>query len=161
MPLIPGTNIIRRGRAHTYPRIAIIDMDKSRYQVVKKYLLGTPDRILSSISVVLGLISIFLTIFLWKFPEIVPPLIVLRDVIVLLILLLVSGILLYKYARRESYLAALTQDLSSSNRRLFRQFENTHFIVHKFRSDLFHYYLKRVPCEISVTADEKKLFERI
>ena len=75
------------------------------------------------------------------------------------VLLLASGLLLYKYMRRESYLNQLALSLQSSNERLNRQFSNFHSIVHKFRNDLFQHY--KIPDEITVTEKEQRVFERV
>jgi len=128
---------------------------------LKEYLIGTPDRVYSFISVIVGLLSIILTVFLWKFPEKIPELIIIRDIIVICLLLLVSGLLLCKYIRRESYLNNLNDRLKSSNNRLNKQFSNFHSIVHKFRNDIFQHYINKIPDEIIVSNAEKGTFEKI
>ena len=128
---------------------------------LKDYLVGTPDRIYSLLSVLLSLLSIFLTLVLWKFPDKIPVLIIIRDIIVVIVLLLVAGLLLYRYIRRESYLNGLTSRLTSANKRLNRQFSNYHSIVHKFRNDLFQHYLNKIPEEIIVTEKEREVFEKV
>lgn len=85
----------------------------------------------------------------------------LRDIIVICILLLVSGLLLYKYIRRESFLNRLTMRLQASNDRLKKQFSNFHSVVHKYRNDVFQHYLHKIPEEIVVTKKERDTFEKI
>jgi hypothetical protein len=140
---------------------AEVAITKERLLSLKEYLVGTPDRIYSFISVLLGLLSIVLTVFLWEFPEKIPGLIIIRDIIVICVLLLVSGLLLYKYIRRESYLNRLTMRLQASNDRLNKQFSNFHSIVHKYRNDVFQHYLHKIPEEIVVTKRERDTFEKI
>lgn len=125
------------------------------------YLLGTPDRKYAFVSVSLGVISIVLTAYLWKFPETIPELIILRDIVVFIILLLVSGLLLYKYIRREAFLIQVTKDLKESNTRLYKQFDNFHSITHKFRNHIFSHYINAVPDDILVGCGEKDSFEKI
>lgn len=128
---------------------------------IKEYLFGTPDRLITFISIIVTLASIILTIFLWSFPEKVPQLIILRDIVVLFSLIFMSALLLYKYTRRELHLNTLNNGLKLSNTRLNKQFSNFHSIVHKFRNDLFQHYIDRIPNEIVVSDKEKIVFEKI
>ena len=89
---------------------------------LKNYLFGTPDRVLSFVSVFIGIISTILTVFLWQFPEKVPTLIIIRDIAILFLLLLTSSILLSKYIRREQQLVSTVTNLEKSNQRLLKQF---------------------------------------
>jgi len=128
---------------------------------LKNYLFGTPDRVLSSVSVLVGLLSIIITVFLWVFPENVPILIIIRDITILFLLLLTSGILLWKYIRREQLLVLTVANLEKSNQRLLKQFEYFHLSVHKFRSDLFNLYRDYTKEDFSVEKKERATFERI
>jgi len=136
-------------------------MSRLKLRDIKEFVFGTPDRILSFASVVIGAVSLVLTVILWTFPEAVPELIILRDIIVVVLLLLISGVTFYKYLKREIFLRDVTEGLASSNSRLYTQFKNFHVMVHKFRSSLFSAYLKKIPSDLAVTKDEKKLFECI
>jgi len=128
---------------------------------LKNYLFGTPDRVLSFVSVFIGIISTILTVFLWQFPEKVPTLIIIRDIAILFLLLLTSSILLSKYIRREQQLVSTVTNLEKSNQRLLKQFEYFHLSVHKFRSDLFCLYRGCAKEYFSVSTKERTTFERI
>jgi len=136
----------------------------STLKYLKNYLFGTWDRIYCFISASLNLIAICLTIFLWKFPEKIPWLIILRDLIIVFGLLLISGILLFKYIRRESRLKELINQLEESNKNLYKQFQRFHSIVHKFRNTIFKHFQKITPQDIQdiiISPEEKKTFENI
>lgn len=128
---------------------------------LSEYLFGTVDRIYTFISSFLALVSICLTIVLWKFPEKIPLLIIIRDILVICILLLVSTLLLFKYIKRESNLIRLTERLTSSNKRLFKQFNIFHLMVHKFRDDVYKHYIVEIGNEFAVSEKEKDTFKKI
>lgn len=161
----------RAGPKYYKGSISIVWINENRLAVVsimqigllswKYYLVGTWDRAYSFVNASLAALSIMLTIVLWQFPEKVPILIIIRDIVVVCVLLLTSGLLLYKYMKRESYLTDLTARLQASNDRLNKQFGNFHSVVHKYRNDVFRRYLDKVPEEIVVTEIERDTFERI
>lgn len=136
-------------------------MDKKKLNILIDYLLGTPDRIYTFVSVGLSVLSIGITLYTYKYPEKIPELIVIRDIIVVALLLLTSGVLLWKYMRREQYLVAAVKNLEDSNQRLSKQFENFHMLVHKYRSDVFLHYIKYVNEDILVDQKSKNTFEKI
>lgn len=134
---------------------------KKTINTLKEYLLGTPDRVYTFISVILSVLSIAITLYTYKYPEKIPELIVLRDLFVLILLLLTSGILLLKYIRREHRLVALVNDLEKSNARLSRQFEKFHGIVHKFRCDVFYCYKAQIKEDVLLDQKSKQTFEKL
>ena len=70
-------------------------MDMKKINVLKDYLFGTPDRIYTFVSVILSILSIFITVFTYKYPDKIPELIIVRDISLITLLLLTSGILLW------------------------------------------------------------------
>lgn len=107
----------------------------------KEYLFGTWDRRYTFISACLSVISIGITIFLWKFPGKIPILIVIRDIIILFGLFIISGVLLGKYIRKEQHLTQMIENLKISNTNLSQLASHFHSVNHKFRNDFFsHFY---------------------
>jgi len=136
-------------------------MNREKIHNLKNYLLGTPDRVYTFVSVVLSILSIVFTVITWQFPERVPLLIIIRDITVLSLLLLTSGTLLWKYARREQYLISANANLDYSNKRLSKQFENFHSLVHKFRCDVFSRYKNYIKEDVLVDTKSKATFEKL
>lgn len=136
-------------------------MDMKKINILKDYLFGTPDRIYTFVSVILSILSIFITVFTYRYPDKIPELIIVRDISVIALLLLTSGILLWKYIRREQHLIIAVNDLEESNKRLSRQFERFHLLVHKFRCDVFLRYRDYIEDDILVDQKSKQTFEKI
>jgi len=134
---------------------------KFDWQQLQKYFFGSIDRTLSFVSAFLSVISIVLTVILWRFPEAIPLLIIVRDLIAFVALLLVSGLLLSKYIRREFFLERQAEHLKLSKQRLYLQFENFHGIAHQFRDALFSHYIDEVPEDISPTLEERQTFTKM
>lgn len=132
-----------------------------KISILNNYLFGTPDRVYTFVSVLLSVLSIGITVFTYKYPEKIPELIVIRDVLVIALLLLTSGVLLWKYIRREQHLIAAIGELEESNKRLSRQFEGFHMLIHKFRCDVFLHYRNYVKEDIHVDQNGKQAFEKI
>ena len=136
-------------------------MNNNKIENLKNYLFGTPDRIYTFASIVLSVLSFLVTVFTYEYPENIPHLIVVRDIAVVGLLLSTSGLLLWKYMRREQHLVAAVRNLEDSNQRLSKQFESFHILVHKFRSDLFLLYLGYVTEDLLVDQKTKNTFEKI
>lgn len=130
-------------------------------QGLREYLFGSWDRTYSFIACILGLLSIILTLVLWTFPESIPQLIIIRDLVVFFGLLLIAGILLSKYVKKENHLLQVVARLNSSNQLLTTQFNNFHSIVHKYRNRIFKHFLAAIPEDIPVSLKDKEAFESI
>lgn len=127
---------------------------------IRSYLFGTWDRGLSFISFASSILSLSATIFLWKNPENIPNLIVTRDIIIVLSLLLISGVLFFKFIKQEFRLKNVISDLKTSNQRLYSSMKNFHRITHQFRNGLFSSFKESLTEDISINQNEKKCFEK-
>jgi hypothetical protein len=136
-------------------------MNVEKINSIKDYLFGTPDRVYTFISLLFSFLSIILTVYLWKFPEPVPELIIIRDIVIISLLLFTSGILLFKYIRREQKLIELVKNLESSNIRLSKQFENFHGVVHKFRDNIFMRHKSQIKEDVLVDRERRVTFKKI
>jgi len=144
---------------HENLKIAIIKMVK--VETLRAYLFGTWDRKFTFLSACLSVFSIGLTVFLWKFPEKIPYLIVIRDVIILFGLFAICGVLFGKYIRKEQVLTELVENLRTSNLNLSKLAKNFHAVNHKFRDELFSHFYTYAKTHSDLTQDDRKRFEKI
>lgn len=128
---------------------------------VFNYLFGSWDRKYTFLSAALSVVSIFLTLFLWKFPETIPTLIIIRDIIIIFGLLLISGVLLLKYIKKEQNLIEKVEELKTSNVNLSKMASNFHSVNHKFRNELFTHFHSCVQEKTDFTEEDKIRFEKI
>lgn len=153
-----------------------------------KYLFGTPDRLYTSISVLISILSFFGSVLLpFAFPEKIPYLIIVRDLIIFFVLFSTCIVVFYKYARRDFYLSNLSQNLKNVNNelnnkindlqikidssnsafnarinsKLEEQYFYFHKVVHKFRDDVFRFYINDMPNEFILSDKGKTAFLRI
>jgi hypothetical protein len=110
---------------------------------------------------VFSFLSIILTVYLWKFPDPVPELIITRDIVIVFLLLFTSAILLFKYIKREQNLIELVRNLENSNIRLSKQFENFHGVVHKFRDSIFIQHKSQIKEDVLVDPQSRATFDKI
>lgn len=155
---------------------------------VVNYLFGTPDRLYTSISILISLLSFFGSVLLpFAFPEKIPLLIIVRDLIIFSLLFSTCIIVFYKYARRDFYLSNLSQSLTEANNdlnnkindlqnkldssnsafnarinsKLEEQYFYFHKVVHKFRDDVFRFYVNDMPNEFILSGKGKTAFLRL
>lgn len=134
-----------------------------------EYLFGTPDRKYTFVSVILSIISVFITVYLWKYPENVPKLIIFRDTFVISGLIIMLILIAFKFGKREVYLISENENLVYSNNELKRkldlrinkQYSNFHSSVHKFRDDMFKFYSSDLPDQCILQEKDKIAFLRI
>ncbi len=153
-----------------------------------EYLFGTPDRIYTFISIMISLLSFFGSLLLpLMFPEKIPYLIIFRDLFIFILLSSMCVFIFYKYARRDIFLSKLNQELVKSNNdlnnkindlqneiddshsmfnvklnsKLEEQYFYFHKIVHKFRDDIFRFYINDMPSEFTLSEKGKTAFLRI
>ncbi len=136
-----------------------------KFNTLKNYLWGTSDRIYTFISIIIGLISIGLTLFLWKSPKPIPHFIIIRDCLVVGLLFLITVLLIVKYVRRESFLVKEIEKLNKRLDDLFniisKEFEHFHMINHKLRNDIFSSYKDHINSDLILDAQKKQIFDKI
>ena len=134
-------------------------------KTLKDYLWGTPDRLYTFISIIIGLISIGLTLLLWKSPQPIPTFIIIRDCLVVVLLFLITAILIIKYVKRESSLVKEIEELNKRVDDLFnilsKEFEHFHMINHKLRNDIFSSYKDYIDTDLILDAQKKQIFDKI
>jgi hypothetical protein len=94
-----------------------------------KILFGSPDRIMTSISLIVGILSFVFSICSTYYPNI-PQILIVRDILVVLVFILFVAILSVKYYKKDG-LVILTK------RNMRQQIRASHDIVHKFRNHSF------------------------
>lgn len=128
---------------------------------LRQFLFSNSDRLISIISLMIGLISLLLTAITWQFPDKIPSLIIIRDIVVVCALFLASGVILQRHFRlgikyqkelkHNEYISDLIAD----------QLCTCHDQVHKFRDKMFRHYHDQLMEDIAVTAAEKDVFDKI
>ena len=97
---------------------------------VRKFFFGSPDRILSTISLFIGGLGLAITVYTIAYPEPVPVLIIVRDMLIIFFLVLFLCILSLKYFKKD--------DLAERFRNLLKnQLIGCHQLEHKFRDHFF------------------------
>jgi hypothetical protein len=99
-------------------------------QRMKRVLFGSPDRVLSTISVIEGFISVVFSVFVYKYPEPPPEYVITRDLLLVLLLILIIVVLSLKYYKKDE----LVQHFRSL---LSHQLVSTHQLIDKFRDHFF------------------------
>lgn len=153
----------------------------------KEYLFGTPDRKYTFISTVMSIISTFVSVYVYKFPEGTPYIIVARDIFMFFSLLTICGVLIYKYGKRDVHLSGLNKNLINLNTeltnenndlheeinnlnstfnirlgsKLSEQYVYFHNIVHKFRDDMYRSYIDDIPDDFYLIGKNLEAFCRI
>ncbi len=97
---------------------------------LKYLLLGSPDRIITLISIIVGISGLSLSMYVYNHPNILPAYIIIRDNIIVLTLLLIVIALSFKYIKKyimvENFRELVGQSLAIH-----------HHIIHNFRDHYF------------------------
>lgn len=136
------------------------------YRKAKGYLFGSWDRGLATVSCSFSIVGLLLTAFIWKFPETIPQLIILRDIIIILAFLIAFSVLLTKYIHREAVLSDQVRQLADSNQNLKSLLDNAHSAMHKFRDHCFKVFRPMVTGTVAsglraYNEDMTPIFEKI
>lgn len=96
-----------------------------------RYLLfGSPDRIITTISLIVGIAGLILSALAYKFPTPLPTYIVVRDTTIVLTFILIIIVFSVKYFKKDSMVEEF--------RELFnRQWASHHHMIHNFRDHYF------------------------
>jgi hypothetical protein len=145
-------------------------LETLRSERIKRILFGSPDRVISTISLIEGFISFAFSIFVYARPNPSPPYLITRDLLLVTFLMLVIVVLSLKYYKKdelvEQFRALLSNQLVSTHQ-LIDKFKD-HFFFHIRYSlfseenlpekidDIRRHYFNRV-CH-SILTDTRKLF---
>lgn len=103
---------------------------KQRQKRGARILFGSPDRVISTISLAVGSLGLLLSAFAFAYPANVPPILFLRDITLLIFLVLTIVVLAIKYYKK----AELVEDFRLL---LENQLVSTHRLIDKFRERFF------------------------
>jgi hypothetical protein len=120
-------------------------------------LFGTLEKSATTISFILSVVSFILTVLALRFPETIPPIIIIRDISIVFSLIGVALILLYRYATKE-------WTIRNQAQRMIEVYDRDYHIVHEYRNTIFSYFIKKgIPQEFAFdpTHEEMKLFEKV
>lgn len=126
-----------------------------------QFLFSDSDRLISLTSLLFSLISLVLTAITWQFPEKIPQLIIIRDVVVVCTLFLASGVILQRHFRLGIKYQTQLKHNEYIDRLIVDQLCTCHDQAHKFRDKMFREYHDLLVEDIAVTAREKDVFDKI
>ena len=100
------------------------------YKRLRYLLFGTPDRVITTISVIIGFSSLLLSALAYRYPT--PPIwyIITRDNVVVATLVLIISAFSVKYFKKDSMVEDFRELLS-------QQWASHHHMIHNFRDHLF------------------------
>jgi hypothetical protein len=122
---------------------------------LSKLLFGNLDRTLGVVSVVLGVLSLVLTIYLWRFPEEVPVLIIVRDILVLFLLFAIIVFLVIRLIFREAVIKVQKEYFSS-------HFKNFQDVISHYKEGIYQHFQQFTPQNlVNINEREIELFQNI
>jgi hypothetical protein len=130
---------------------------------LRNLLFGTWDRAIAFVSLILGLVSIFLTLYLEKYPATTPDFLITRDLFVVFGLVGIIMFLLIRSGNQELAIRKALQESNLSKKHSSNQFMNAYKVVYDYRNQMFKYFKAFVRDDVAskVTEEELKLLRHI
>jgi hypothetical protein len=97
---------------------------------LKVFLFGSPDRVIATISLALGVISLIFSVYIYTIPQPLPLYIVARDLIFVALLIFLIMTLSIKYFKKDDLVERFRIVLAEQSR-------SHHQMIHKFRDHYF------------------------
>lgn len=124
---------------------------------------GTWERSVNSVSLILGIISLLLSVFLWQYPQSIPQLIILRDLVVILTLISANAILIYVVINQTKVIQEGRYKLKRVDAEISIQLREAYQIMHHYRDRVFSHFMPEITENLAYSSSEEelKLFRNI